>query len=63
MLKNKLICLDYPNSESANIQDTKTFRQIVIWLEDQKIRHYKIDERAELRKITSPEWEEAYESS
>lgn len=61
MLKNKLICLDYPNPESVNIRDPKSFRQILLWLEDQKIRHYKIDERAELRKIGSPDWQKAYE--
>lgn len=61
MIKNKLICLDYPNPESVNIRDPKSFRQIVLWLEDQKIRHYKIDERAELRKIGNPEWQKAYE--
>lgn len=31
-----------------------------MWLEDQKIRHYKIEDRAELRKIDSTEWEAAY---
>lgn len=62
MLKSKLICLDYPNPESFNIQDPKSFRQIVLWLEDQKIRHYKIDERAELRKVNNTDdWQKAYE--
>lgn len=41
--------------------DEKEFRSIICWLEDQKIRHYKIEDRANLRKVTfEPEWEVAY---
>lgn len=29
---------------------------MVVWLEDQKIRIYKIEDRAELRKLESPHW-------
>lgn len=28
----------------------------MLWLEDQKIRHYKIEDRENLRQITNPEW-------
>lgn len=35
-------------------------RTLVLWLEDQKIRHYKIEERADLRKIDSPRWTNAF---
>jgi len=31
-------------------------RNLVVWLEDQKIRFYKIEERAALREINSPGW-------
>lgn len=55
MLRNKLICLEHPNPE-VNVNDEKCFRNLVVWLEDQKIRIYKIEERAELRKINSDEW-------
>ncbi|KAG5681509.1 hypothetical protein PVAND_010935 [Polypedilum vanderplanki] len=60
MIRNKLICLEHPNPE-LNINDQKTFRNLIVWLEDQNIRLYKIEERAELRKITSPEWNKAFE--
>lgn len=61
MLRNKLISLGHPNPESVNINDMKSYRNLVLWLEDQHIRHYKIEDRAELRKITSPEWTKAFE--
>lgn len=32
----------------------------MLWLEDQKIRHYKIEDREGLRNIDSDFWKEAY---
>lgn len=29
---------------------------MVVWLEDQKIRIYKIEDRADLRRLESPHW-------
>lgn len=47
---------------SILFSDPKQFRCTVLWLEDQKIRQYKIEDRAELRKVDSPqEWNAAYE--
>uniref|UniRef100_A0A1B0D2S4 Carnitine deficiency associated protein n=1 Tax=Phlebotomus papatasi TaxID=29031 RepID=A0A1B0D2S4_PHLPP len=60
MLKVKLCALDHPTPETVNCDDPKQFRSTILWLEDQKIRHYKIEDRAELRKIDSTEWEAAY---
>lgn len=34
---------------------------MVLWLEDQKIRHYKIEEREGLRNIDNKIWTEAYD--
>lgn len=36
-------------------------RKVVVWLEEQKIRHYKIDERKGLRDITSNDWPQVYQ--
>ena len=38
------------------IADENYFRNFVLWLEDQKIRHYKIEDRAGLRNSTSSDW-------
>lgn len=42
--------------------DEDEFRNFIVWLEDQKIRHYKIEDRAGLRNIKSSDWTKAYES-
>lgn len=41
--------------------DETQFRNCIVWLEDQKIRHYKIEERGNLRNIPSSDWPKAYE--
>lgn len=38
------------------ITDEKQVRNLVLWLEDQKIRQYKVEDRAELRDIDSLNW-------
>ena len=40
--------------------DEEQVRNLVVWLEDQKIRLYKIDDRAGLRDVKSPEWAKAF---
>lgn len=42
--------------------DEKEYRSVVLWLEDQKIRHYKIEDRTGLRNIDAEIWKEAYDS-
>ena len=49
MFKRKLSALNYPNAEAFESQNQAEFRGLILWLEDQKIRHYKIDDRAGLR--------------
>lgn len=39
-----------------SITDEDEFRNLVVWLEDQKIRWYKIEDRGELRDVKSSEW-------
>ncbi|CAK1551617.1 unnamed protein product [Leptosia nina] len=60
MFKLKLTALGHPNPEGFNCEDEKEYRSVVLWLEDQKIRHYKIEEREGLRNIDSDTWKEAY---
>ena len=44
------------------ISDVNEFRNLIVWLEDQKIRHYKIEDRAGLRNIGNDAWPKAFES-
>lgn len=39
------------------------FANTVLWLEDQKIRHLKIEDRAPLRAIGTPNWENNWEAA
>jgi len=45
----------------CNVSDTQHFRKVIVWLEDQKIRHYTIEDRKKLRDITSSEWPNTFE--
>uniref|UniRef100_A0A9L0IU73 RNA transcription, translation and transport factor protein n=1 Tax=Equus asinus TaxID=9793 RepID=A0A9L0IU73_EQUAS len=41
--------------------DETEFRNFIVWLEDQKIRHYKIEDRGNLRNIHSSDWPKFFE--
>lgn len=41
--------------------DETQYRNCVVWLEDQKIRHYKIEDRGNLRNVPSSDWPAAYQ--
>ena len=43
------------------IPDPKHLRSLIVWLEDQKIRHYKVEDRKSLREIESEKWPEAFD--
>lgn len=63
IFKLKLQSLGHPNPDSFNCEDEKEYRSVVLWLEDQKIRHYKIEEREGLRNIDNMDiWMEAYDT-
>ncbi|XP_030070834.1 RNA transcription, translation and transport factor protein [Microcaecilia unicolor] len=60
MFRRKLQALDYHNPSGFNCKDETEFRNFIVWLEDQKIRHYKIEDRGNLRNIHSNEWSDHY---
>ncbi|XP_064100132.1 RNA transcription, translation and transport factor protein-like [Macrobrachium nipponense] len=60
MFRRKLLALDYMNPDSFNVSDEKSFRDLIVWLEDQKIRHYKIEDRGDIKAIDSKDWPTAY---
>nr|CAG4643404.1 EOG090X0ARU [Ilyocryptus agilis] len=49
MFKRKLQALGFPNPDLFNCSDDKQYQNMIIWLEDQKIRRYKIEEREPMR--------------
>lgn len=58
MFKRKLRALKYHNVD-VNIQDEEQWRNLIVWLEDQKIRLYKIEDRKNLKDICSGKWDKA----
>uniref|UniRef100_A0A4W6BZK3 RNA transcription, translation and transport factor protein n=1 Tax=Lates calcarifer TaxID=8187 RepID=A0A4W6BZK3_LATCA len=61
MFRRKLTALDYHNPDGFDCKDETQFRNCIVWLEDQKIRHYKIEDRGNLRNIPSSDWPKAYQ--
>eukprot|EP00118_Oscarella_pearsei_P022226 m.253924 g.253924 ORF g.253924 m.253924 type:complete len:99 (+) comp40376_c1_seq12:48-344(+) len=60
MFKRKMKCLRHPSADSIDISAENEFRALIVWLEDQKIRHYKIEERQALRDVKSDAWTPAF---
>ncbi|XP_006632473.1 RNA transcription, translation and transport factor protein [Lepisosteus oculatus] len=61
MFRRKLTALDYHNPAGFDCKDETEFRNFIVWLEDQKIRHYKIEDRGNLRNIHSSDWPKHFE--
>lgn len=60
MFRRKLRALDYHSAESINPAVPEDLKVLVVWLEDQKIRTYKIEERLPLRNATGEDWNAAF---
>ena len=60
-LQIKLEALDYHSASNIDIKNQMDLKALVVWLEDQKIRHYKIEDRTDLRENTGENWLTAFE--
>ncbi|XP_022692892.1 UPF0568 protein C14orf166 homolog isoform X2 [Varroa jacobsoni] len=60
MFSHKLQALNYPNRACFNAQDNSDLRELVIWLEQMKIRQYKPEDRGVLLNTPLPQWLEVY---
>eukprot|EP00736_Rhodelphis_marinus_P004847 Rmarinus@m.3606 len=57
----RLRALQYPHANVFDISDAKQVQTLVAWLEDMKIRHYKIEQRGSLKDDKDhKKWEKAY---
>lgn len=61
MFQGKLMALDYHNPAGFNHEDEPEFRNLIVWLEDQKIRQYKIEGGGNWRNIHSSDWPKFFE--
>ncbi|XP_058957618.1 RNA transcription, translation and transport factor protein isoform X1 [Pocillopora verrucosa] len=59
MFRRKLKALGY-HHPSFQVNNEDEFRNLVVWLEDQKIRYYRIEEREELRDTKKNEWTKTF---
>lgn len=60
MFRHKLDALEYHSTETINIDKQDDLKALVVWLEDQKIRHYKIEQRSDLRSHTGDKWKSTF---
>ncbi|XP_065057513.1 RNA transcription, translation and transport factor protein-like [Rhopilema esculentum] len=61
MFERKLKALGFHHPENFSPNDEEDFRNLIIWLEDQVIRLYKIEDRDLLRETSSSEWPSIFE--
>ena len=57
-LRRMLECLQYPNHAEVALDNTEEILQLIVWLEDRKVRALEVSEREPLRHI-HPAWDEA----
>jgi len=43
------------------LKDEKEFRNFITWLENQKIRSYKVDDRVDLDRVEDENWPNAFQ--
>lgn len=60
MFRQKLKALDYHSSDGVDVNQQENLKALVVWLEDQKIRHYKIEERQIMRTSTGDSWKSEF---
>jgi len=56
MFARKLKALEYHHPDTFNTNNEGEVRNLIVWLEDNCINHYKPEDRASLRDIKSEEW-------
>ncbi|XP_069118119.1 RNA transcription, translation and transport factor protein-like [Argopecten irradians] len=62
MFRRKLCALEYQQADTFDHDNENEFRNLILWLEDQKVRHYKIENRTALRNINGGDWTKALQS-
>ncbi|KAL7301530.1 hypothetical protein TKK_0005962 [Trichogramma kaykai] len=61
MFKRRLQALEYEEYDKVDANNLQHVKKLVSWLENQKIRHYKIDDRGAILDIESQQWPATYE--
>lgn len=58
--KALLLALGYPRAQTFNHADPQYIRNLVVWLENVKIRQYPVEERKELGDTQSSAWQDTF---
>ncbi|CAG9854273.1 unnamed protein product [Phyllotreta striolata] len=58
--KRFLNTLDYPQADSVNLNDEKTFRSVIVWLEENRIKGAPQAVLAKLKDLDSKDWHQVY---
>ncbi|XP_011504365.1 PREDICTED: UPF0568 protein C14orf166 homolog [Ceratosolen solmsi marchali] len=61
MFKRKLKALNFCDWDKVDGNDKQHIKKLVLWLENQKIRQYKLDDRKDLNNIASADWQLYFE--
>ncbi len=63
VFRRRLSYLGYFDTNGFSAQDSKKFRSVVVWLEDQRIRHWSPERRSNLRNLSASrdDWDRAFE--
>lgn len=62
LFRSRLRVLNYPKWNQFNAEDSKEYRELVVWLEDQKVRLDTIKQRDPLRDVSSSDWDAHFQS-
>lgn len=62
MALNKIMlkALEYPGAESFDSKNQTEFRRLMVWLENMKIRFYKLEQRKSLQELNHPAWDDHF---
>ncbi|GMH43332.1 hypothetical protein BSKO_11254 [Bryopsis sp. KO-2023] len=58
--KMMLAALEYPGIESFDSSKPTEFRKLMVWLENMKIRFYKLEQRKPLQSLNHPAWDDHF---
>lgn len=61
MFERRLLALGYPNYQNFKADDEHEYRRLVLWLEEQRIRHYQVADREAIREIDGDKWQGQFE--
>lgn len=60
MFKRRLQALNFVEWDKVDVNEPLHFRKVTVWLEEQKIRRYTIEDRKDLRDLKNESWPQTF---